>query len=92
MMEVKKQLEDHMEKTYRDNIMPFVFFVGATGLLPDCFDVKGMSADELEAQITGLKLGKDMKEGTFFMLGDMVVSVYARNEYFSTGKIIDKAK
>jgi hypothetical protein len=92
MTEVNKKLEDHMEKTYRDNVMPFVFFVGATGLLPDCFDVKGMSADELEAQITGLKLGKDMKEGTFFVLGDMVISVYARNEYFSTGRVLQKAQ
>jgi hypothetical protein len=86
MKEVQKKLEKHMDDTYKNKIMPLVFFIGATGLLPDCFDVKGLSADELEAKITGLKLSKDMKEGTFFMIGDMVISVYAKNEYFSTGK------
>jgi hypothetical protein len=86
MVEARKAVEAKMEEVYRDKIMPFVFFVGATGLLPDCLDAKGLSAEELEAQVTGLKLGKDERDGTFFKVGDLVISVYAKNEYYSTGK------
>jgi hypothetical protein len=86
MDEARRAVEAHMEQTYRAKLMPFSFFVGSTGLLPDCFDAKGLTADELEAQITGLKLGKDERDSTFFRLGDVVVSVYAKDEYYSTGK------
>lgn len=86
MEEVEKALDGYIEASYRDKIMPFAFFVGSTGLLPDCFDAKGISADELEAKLPGLKLGKSERDGTFFMVGDMIISIYAKNEYFSTGK------
>ena len=86
MDEARRAVEAHMEQTYRAKLMPFSFFVGSTGLLPDCFDAKGLKADELEAQITGLKLGKDERDSTFFRLGDVVVSVYAKDEYYSTWK------
>lgn len=88
MSDAKKKIEEHLEETYRSKIIPFVFFVGATGLLPDCLDAKGLSADELEAQIVGLKLGKDERDGTFFVIGDVIVSVFAKNEYYSTGKTV----
>ena len=84
MTEVQKAVENKMNDVYKTHVMPFVFFVGATGLLPDCFDAKGVSADELESQITGLKIGKTERDGTFFCLDDIIVSVYAKNEYFST--------
>lgn len=83
--DARHAVESHMESIYRDKLSPLVFFVGSTGLLPDCFDAKGLTSDELEAQITGLKLGKDEKDGMFFRLGDVIVSVYAKNEYYSTG-------
>ena len=81
--EARHSVESHMESIYRDKLSPLVFFVGSTGLLPDCFDAKGLTSDELEAQITGLKLGKDEKDGMFFRLGDVIVSVYAKNEHMS---------
>jgi hypothetical protein len=86
MVDAKKAVDSRLEDVYRDHIMPFTFFVGSTGLLPDSLDAKGLSADELEAKITGLKLTKDERDGTFFVVGDMVISLYAKNEYFSTGK------
>lgn len=86
MVETRKAVEAKMDEVYRDKIMPFTFFVGATGLFPDCLDAKGLSAEELESQIAGLKLGKDERDGTFFKVYDLVISVYAKNEYYSTGK------
>ena len=68
---------------FREKLSPLVFYVGATGLLPDEIDAKALSADQLGAKYPDLALSKDEKEGTFFELGDTILSVYAKTEYFS---------
>ena len=42
-----------------------------------------LSAEQLEANYPELVLSKDEKEGTFFEVGDTILSVYATTEYFS---------
>ena len=86
MVEAMKAVEAHQEAIYRDKISPMVFFIGATGMVPDSLGAKAENADSIESQIDGLKLAKAEREGTFFRTGDVIISVYAKNEYFSTGK------
>jgi hypothetical protein len=39
----------------------------------------------LQAKYPDLSLSKDETEGTFFEVGDAILSVYAKREYFSRG-------
>ena len=71
------------DAVFSEKLSALVFYVGATGLLPDEVDVKALSADQLATKYPDLALSKDEKEGTFFELGDTILSVYAKTEYFS---------
>lgn len=69
-----------------DNVSQIVFYIGATGLLPDAFgDVTAMTAEALETVCPAIKLGKAERDGSFFLVGDTVVSIFPENAYFSTG-------
>jgi len=66
-------------------VAPVVFYIGATGLLPDEFGApKAMSADDARAAFPDLSIGKGEADGTFFDVGGVVLSVYPKAEYFST--------
>ncbi len=86
MIEAMKAVEAHQEAIYRDKISPMVFFIGATGMVPESLGAKAETSEAMESKVDGLKLSKAEKEGTFFQAGDVIISVYAKNEYFSTGK------
>jgi hypothetical protein len=83
MTTAKEKLERYTEKVYREKISPLVFYIGATGLLPDEMNTQGMDADELSSKYPNLQFSKSEQEGTFFVVGDTVISVYAQTEYFS---------
>ena len=69
-----------------DNVSQIVFYIGATGLLPDAFgEPTKMNADALEAACPEIKLGKATKDGSFFLVGDTLVSIFPETAYFSTG-------
>jgi len=72
-----------LETLYRDNISPLVFHIGATGLIPDELDAVAYTADELAAKSGDLKFSKSEKEGMFFEVGDLILSVYPKTEYYS---------
>jgi hypothetical protein len=68
-------------------LVPLAFYVGSSGLLPDGFaDVQALDADGLKAACPSLKLGKKEADGTFFLLGDSVLSIFAEQVDFSTGR------
>ena len=46
-------------------------------------DTKALTAEQLTAKYPDLALSKDEQEGMFFELGDAILTVYAKNEYFS---------
>lgn len=77
------KLEQYADKIYRDKICPLVFYIGSTGLLPDEMAVKAMTAEEMAAKYPHLQFSKDEKKGTFFVVGDSIISVYAKTEYYS---------
>jgi hypothetical protein len=77
------KLDEYVEKIYREKISPLVFYIGATGLLPAEMSAKPMNADELVAKYPDLQVSKHEQEGTFFVVGDSIISVYAQVEYYS---------
>ncbi len=84
LTEGNKKLEGYADVVYREQVSPLVFYVGSTGLIPDELDANGLTADELSAKYPDLNLSKDEREGMFFEVGDYILSVYAKNEYYST--------
>ena len=83
LADARAKLERRSAELFRERLSQLVFYVGATGLLPDELDAKALSADEASAKYPDLALSKDEKEGTFFEVGDAILTVYAKTEYFS---------
>ncbi|MFW9258136.1 hypothetical protein [Nostoc sp. CALU 546] len=77
------KLEEYAENIYEDKISPLVFYIGSTGLLPKQMEAKAMTADEATAKYPNLKFSKDEQEGTFFSVGDSIISIYTKTEYYS---------
>jgi hypothetical protein len=77
------KLGEYAEKIYQEQISPLVFYIGSTGLLPDELPAKMMNAQELAAKYPHLQFSKHEQEGTFFVLGDTIISAYTQVEYSS---------
>ncbi|MBN3873267.1 MAG: hypothetical protein HWQ23_24260 [Nostoc sp. JL33] len=78
-----KKLEQYAENIYQEKISPLVFYIGSTGLLPDQMEAKAMTAEEVGAKYPNLQFSKNEQEGTFFAVGDSIISIYAKTEYYS---------
>ena len=81
-----ERLEADAEKVYREKVSPLVFYIGSTGLIPDEMEAKAATAEEINSKYGNLQFSKDEQEGMFFEVGDCIISVYAKNEYFTVGK------
>jgi hypothetical protein len=88
LTEASKGLNAAMDRVYAEKISPLVFYIGATGALPDEIDVKAKTADEMEAKYPELAMSKDEREGMFYEIGDTILTVYASVEYFSREKTV----
>ena len=86
-----KAVDRAIEALFRDRVAPMVFFVGATGLVPDEFNARAMTAEQVKEKHPDLSIGKGEADGSFYLVGDTVICVYAKPEYFSTGKVPDVA-
>lgn len=74
-----------IEKLYAESIRPLVFYIGATGLVPDAIPAVMVNADQLTERFPDLSPGKSERDGTFFVLpGDVVIGVFTEQAYFST--------
>jgi Mg-chelatase subunit ChlD len=81
---IKRQVHRYSEELFDANVRPLVFYMGATGLLPDELEAPARTADDMKAAYPALKIGKPQAEGTFFVLeGDVVISVFAKSVDFS---------
>ena len=87
LADARKKLDARSDALFAEKLSALVFYVGATGLLPDEIDAKAQSADALAGKYPDLAFSKDEKEGTFFEVGDTILSVYAKTEYFSRDKV-----
>lgn len=88
LTDLSKKLDAAIEKLYTDRVSPFVFYVGSTGLIPDEFQAKGQTAEQIKVKYPDLSVGgKDAADATFYEVGmGTIVSVFSKQEFFSTGK------
>jgi len=77
------KLEQYVEKIYQEQISPLVFYIGCTGMLPEQIEAKAMTAEEAVAKYPNLQFSRNEQEGTFFAVGDSIISIYAKTEYYS---------
>lgn len=83
--EAQKALKKLETETWAD-VTPLVFYIGSTGLVPDEFETTGLTADDFMKECPDISLTKAEKEGTFFIVGDAVIAVYAKQEYYSADR------
>ncbi|HEY7156823.1 MAG TPA: VWA domain-containing protein [Gemmataceae bacterium] len=83
LSDARRKLDAYAEDIYQEKVSPLVFYIGSTGVLPDEMDTKALTAEQLTAKYPDLALSKDEQEGMFFEIGDAILGVYAKNEYFS---------
>lgn len=79
----KAKLKEFISEIYRDKISPLVLYIVSTGVLPDEMNAKAMTVEELTQKYPHLQFSKDEQEGTFFIIGDSIISVYATRECYS---------
>lgn len=74
----KRDANRTCEEVLAAYLRPLVFYIGATGLLPDELDTPALTADAMKARFPQLKIGKRESDGSFFVIDDRaVISVYA---------------
>ena len=89
--EARRAIDRKIADIYRAKVSPLVFYIGATGLIPDEMATQALPADALAERHPSLKLGKAEMEGTFFQIGDTILSVFVKGEYFTTDAGIQQA-
>lgn len=67
-------------------LCPIVFYIGSSGLIPDELNGCMMDADLLMKKYPKLSLSKTEKTGTFFVIDNMILSVYSKEVYSSINK------
>ncbi len=77
------QLEEYAEKIYQGKISPLVFHIGCSGVLPENMSAKAMTAEEAAAKYPNLQFSKNEQQGTFFAVGDSIIGIYTKTEYYS---------
>lgn len=83
---VLHKVDGAIDRIFRVEISPLVFYIGATGLVPESLNAgKALTADQVEAKFKGIKLSKAEKEdGVFYALpGDALLTVYVTSEHFT---------
>lgn len=86
--QVRKKVEEAYEGLLADKVRPLVFWVGATGTLPEEIDCPPLSAEQAKARGTGLKVGKKLDDATFYFLPDNVLlAAIPEERLYSTGKV-----
>lgn len=91
--DARKALDKYIDSLY-EGVSSLVFYVGSTGLVPEEFGAsKGMDAETVKQTFPTLDycIGKNEADGTFYSFKDaagetVVLSVYAKSEYFTTEK------
>ncbi|MBD2438588.1 hypothetical protein [Nostoc sp. FACHB-110] len=83
LADAQAKLAQYTEQIYRTKISPLVFYIGATGKLPDNFPQSAISAAELANQYPNLQFSKNEKAGTFFVGENTIISIYPQTEYYT---------
>lgn len=86
-----KQCEEELEGAWEE-IRPLAFYIGATGLIPDGWDVEVLDAEALKTRFPGIDVEKKQMEGTFFVRDGIVIGAFPEVVYFSTEKGVEAAR
>lgn len=85
ILNASRAVSEKLEGIYHGEVSPLVFYVGATGLVPDDLGAKAHTAEQVEAQWPELALSKDEKEGLFYVLPNgLLLTVFIKGEYYTT--------
>ena len=84
LSKAKEVLEGAQDALWRTAVCPLVFYVGSTGLVPDELGFELTTVDDLKKKYPELKFAKKELDGSFFVADDVIMSVYATNEHYST--------
>ena len=87
-----EELEDRIEEVYATKVRPVAFYIGATGLIPEGWDVSVMDAEALKTRFPEIDVEKKQLEGTFFVSTDIILGVFPEVAYFSTPMGVAKAR
>jgi hypothetical protein len=73
------------DRLIADTIQPLVYYIGATGMLPDSLELEGHDAEGLAAALKIKITAKGAQDGTFYILpdGKQVLSVFLSSEEFT---------
>lgn len=85
--DARKAVDRAIESTFEQRVAPLVFYVGATGLVPDEFQSRAMTAEQVRQKYPGIDLGKEADETVYYEINGTLLSIYTKAEYFSTGKV-----
>lgn len=87
IMTANRQVAERLEAVYHQEVSPLVFYIGATGLVPDDLNAKAYTADQLVAVYPDIALSKDEKEGLFYALPNgLLLTVFIKGEYYTTAQ------
>lgn len=99
LTQLRKHVDAAIDGIFEKEISPLVFYIGATGLIPDDFgELKALTAEQLVQQFPAAQLSKDEKEATFYVIptgsksAPVILSIFAKSEPFSTELGVKTAK
>lgn len=85
IMAANRQVAAQLEAVYHQEVSPLVFYIGATGLVPDDLGAKAYTADQIVGAFPDIALSKDEKEGLFYVLPNgLILTVFIKGEYYTT--------
>ena len=84
-------IEESIEEVYATCLRPVATYIGATGLVPDGWEVKVLDAEALAARFPGIDIEKKQQDGTFLVKGTTVIGVFSEVAYFSTERGVKAA-
>jgi von Willebrand factor type A domain len=76
-------LDRYAGQIFREKVSPLIFYIGATGLLPDEMATKAMTVKEISQICPHLQFSSSEEEGTFFIVNDSIITIFAKTEYYS---------
>lgn len=85
---LKEKVDEALEGVLASQIRPLVFWVGATGALPEGAEAPPLSAEQAKEKSPSLKVSKKLEDATFYFLPDgVLLAAIPEEKYYSTGKL-----
>lgn len=85
LTKASRKVSAYLESYYRETLIPLVFYVGATGLIPESLNGLPLTAEELGQKFSSCKLSKaEAEEGSFTLLPNgVLLTVTAESKDYS---------